>query len=170
MTTTPHWTGRCSRRRLLSKLLAVSSIGYPDFFKPRDWLAGLGAQQQLFAFNVVGGGVPSLLYTIPAGKTLILTRLYLQLSMCSTAAGIASFISVIDASQGITGSGVVDTLHRIWLVSAVSGSSNDSADIPHPLQIVAAAGVPNLLRQTGAAAGSIGAFDGSVIGYGALLN
>lgn len=147
----------------------MSSVGYPDFFKPRDWLAGLGTEQNLFEIGVSVGG-PTTLYTIPAGKVLVLTRLLLQVSVIANAAGTGpSFTEDVTASRGIDGASPAVSLQKMVLVTALGGYANDSYDLPHPVQITAPAGNTNLIQVQGSMNNMFN-WGGVVLGYGALLN
>lgn len=147
----------------------MSSVGYPDFFKPRDWLAGLSTEQNLFSSGIAFGG-PSTLYTIPAGKVLVLTRLLLQLSVIANAAGTGpSFTEDVTVSRGIDGVSAATSLQKMVLITALGGYANDSYDLPHPVQITAPPGNTNLIQLTGTMNNMLN-WGGVVLGYGALLN
>jgi hypothetical protein len=149
--------------------LFVSSIGYPDFQSPRDWLSGLNPEQQLASVYVGFPTAFSAIYTVPAGKHVALT--YVRMGCALVGNGVAPYsnlFAVLHLSNGIDGTGADINFLDVLLDCQPTTEANGEATRERPL-VIGGGGGGNILYVAGTTINATIA-EGTVYVYGSLLD
>jgi hypothetical protein len=161
-----------TRARLLSSAMmaAVTSIGYPDWFRPRDYLAGLEGSQVWATWTLTAPSGTHDFYTIPAGKTLVVRLIGNNVAghTAPAAPGNGLLRAYLEISKGLSGAGSAIQLAWTEVILAPGGYDHDSQVIPGPIVIPGGAS-GNVLR-AGNTLTNIDSFDGLLYVLGALLD
>lgn len=149
---------------------AMSSIGYPDYFRPRDFLSGLEGQQVYANRNFTSPSGTYNLYNVPAGKTLAV-RLLGNSVAAHTAAGAAApglARSIIQIANGLDGASGLIYISWVEVILHMGQGDHDTLVIAEPFTIKGGAGGNQI--SVSCALTNLDSWDGLAYILGALLN
>lgn len=150
-------------------MAAVSVIGYPDYFTPRDWLAGLEGVQVAATVPLTAPTGAHTLYTVPAGRTLVVRILQNAVAgKADPATPVSGTVRcLVEAEKGFDGAST--PLYLSWAEAIMAPGAGGGDNVVLQVPLVLKGGAAGNALTCNQAVTNMVAWDGQTILAGVLL-